>query len=165
MAFLKTEIANYAKLENHPHIVPLIDYGQCVYEKEDGKKKEVAYIVFELQPGGEIFDFILEGGALNEAQARYYFKQLLEGLKYCHDQGVVHRDLKPENLLFDSDYNLKIADFGISAPAEGRDKSGFLTTYCGTPGYMAPEMYWAQPYNGKEIDLFASAVILFMLIK
>jgi len=48
MHYLKTEIANYAKLENHPHIVSLIDYGECVYEKQGGKKKEVAYMVFEL---------------------------------------------------------------------------------------------------------------------
>lgn len=43
-----------------------------------------------------------------EDQARYYFHQLIEGVEYCHSQGVCHRDLKPENLLLDEEGNLKV---------------------------------------------------------
>ena len=64
---MKTEIKNYARLGSHPHVVPLIDYGECMYEKLNGKKKEVGYLVFELQTGGEVFDFIIGEGALNES--------------------------------------------------------------------------------------------------
>jgi serine/threonine protein kinase len=66
---------------------------------------------------------------------------LLEGLDYLHKNNIAHRDLKPENLVFDHDYNLKIADFGFSASLDGRDGSGKMKTVLGTEGYMAPEIH------------------------
>ena len=45
----------------------------------------------------------------------------MEGLEYCHVNGITHRDLKPENLLLDKSYHIKIADFGFAAPKQGRD--------------------------------------------
>lgn len=80
-----------------------------------------------------------------------------------HSNGVTHRDLKPENLLYDGDFNLKIADFGFAAPLYGRDGSGFLRTRLGTESYMAPEIHMKQPYSGESVDLFASAIILFIM--
>lgn len=86
------------------------------------------------------------------------------GLSYCHEQGIAHRDLKPENLLLDKNFTLKIADFGFAAPIEGRDGSGNLTTKLGTQNYMAPEIHLNQPYQGEQIDVFASAIILFIMV-
>jgi len=88
----------------------------------------------------------------------------MEGLDHCHQSGIAHRDLKPENLLLDHQYCLKIADFGFAAPVEGRDGSGNLTTKLGTLNYMAPEIHLKQPYNGKSVDLFAAAIILFIMV-
>jgi len=96
--------------------------GTAAYEKSSGKpSKTVSYIVLELAQGGELFDFIANSGSFSEPEARFFFKQFMEGLDYCHSHQVAHRDLKPENLLLDKDYNLKIADFGFAAPIEGRD--------------------------------------------
>ena len=83
-------------------------------------------MVYERAEGGELMDFLLITGAFNEALARHFFKQLLQGLDYCHINGVAHRDLKPDNLLLDINFNLKIADFGYAAPFLGRDGSGKL---------------------------------------
>lgn len=88
----------------------------------------------------------------------------MNGLDYCHRNGVAHRDLKPENLLLDTNYNIKIADFGFAAPVEGKDGSGYLTTGLGTPNYMAPEILLKQPYEARPVDLFAAAVILFIMV-
>jgi serine/threonine protein kinase len=65
----------------------------------------------------------------------------MDGLNHIHNQGYTHRDLKPENLMLDSDFTLKIADFGFAGPAEGRDGSGMCTTILGTQNYMAPEIH------------------------
>ena len=88
-----------------------------MYVKENPKKtRPVFYVVLEIASGGEVFDFIANTGRFQERVARYFFKQLLEGLDHVHMNGHAHRDLKPENLLMDKDFNLKIADFGFAAP-------------------------------------------------
>lgn len=71
--------------------------------------------------------------------------------------------MKPENILFDGNFNLKIADFGFAAPIEGRDGSGLLKTRLGTESYMAPEIHLRKPYNGEAVDVFASGIILFIM--
>ena len=87
----------------------------------------------------------------------------MDGLEYVHNKGITHRDLKPENVLYDQYFNLKIADFGFAAPIAGRDGSGYNKTKLGTESYMAPEIHMRKPYNGPSVDLFASAIILFIM--
>ena len=62
-------------------------------------------------------------------------------LKYLHSAEVLHRDLKPEDIMLDGQFNVKIADFGSSAPVEGKTGTGYLHTYLGTKNYMAPEIH------------------------
>lgn len=88
---------------------------------------------------------------------------MVEGLHACHQAGVAHRDMKAENILLDHEGNLKIADFGFAGPTMGRDGSGYLSTYCGTELYMAPEIHLKKAYKGSQVDIFASGIILFMM--
>ena len=81
-----------------------------------------------------------------------------------HAQGYAHRDLKPENLLLDHDYVLRITDFGFAAPIAGRDNSSLLKTQFGTVSFMPPEIHLGKEYEGARVDLFASAIILFVIL-
>jgi len=83
---------------------------------------------------GELFDFIAQTGRFSEPVARYYFSQLLDGLEYMHNKGMSHRDMKPDNVLFDSEFVLKIADFGFASFTQTNE------SFYGTKGYMAPEI-------------------------
>ncbi|KAM3330656.1 hypothetical protein ACQJBY_027054 [Aegilops geniculata] len=129
---IKREIS-IMKLVRHPNVVRL-------HEVLASRKK--IFIILEFITGGELFDKIIRHGRLSEADARKYFQQLIDGVDFCHSKGVYHRDLKPENLLLDSQGNLKISDFGLSAwPAQG---AALLRTTCGTPNYVAPEIESAE---------------------
>ena len=59
---------------------------------------------------------LIEAGRLDEKFTRHYIKQLLDGLDFCHQSGLAHRDLKPDNIMFNEKLDLKIVDFGSSAP-------------------------------------------------
>lgn len=75
-----------------------------------------------------------------------YFKQLISGLKYIHEEGVYHRDIKLENILFSEDLNLKISDFGLSI--HKNEMKGKLTTKesAGTKNYWPPEEHYNLDY-------------------
>ena len=112
---------------NHPNIVNLKDYSdKGKIKKSNGKEIDCIYITLELATGGEMFEYVATTGRFDEPIARFYFKQMIDGLNYVHKRGLSHRDIKPENVLFDDKYNVKIADFGFAAPIQGRDGSGFL---------------------------------------
>ena len=140
LELVMTEVQTMSGL-SHPNIVNLLEYSKDAFvEKEDGTKYPVICISLELATGGELFDYVALTGRFNENIARFYFRQLIEGLDYVHQHGITHRDLKPENVLFDQFFNLKIADFGFAAPVAGKDGSGTCKTKLGTESYMAPEI-------------------------
>lgn len=120
-------------------------------------------IVMEYAAGGELFDRICDAGRFSEAEARFFFQQLISGVAYCHQKGIAHRDLKLENTLLDgSDApRLKICDFGYS-------KSSLLHSMpkstVGTPAYIAPEVLVSKKYDGKTADVWSCGVTLFVML-
>jgi serine/threonine protein kinase len=158
------EVKVMSNLE-HPNIVKLHEYSdKGNITKANGKKVPVLYLVLDLITGGELFDYVAIGGRFSERIARHYFKQLITALEFIHNKGYAHRDIKAENILLDTNFNLKLADFGFSAPLIGKDGSRLLKTYKGTEGYMAPEILAHQSYSGEKVDLFAVGVLLFIMI-
>lgn len=149
------------KMVRHTHVVGM---------KEVLASRTKIFIVLELIQGGELFDKIVNEGRFDESKARFYFRQLVEGVQYCHGLGICHRDLKPENLLLDENGNLKISDFGLSAlyvgdpDADGASRTELLHTTCGTPNYVAPEVLADQGYDGKKADVWSCGVILYVLL-
>lgn len=148
---IRREIQNL-KLFRHPHIIKLY---QVISTPSD------IFMVMEYVSGGELFDYILKHGKLQEKEARRFFQQIISGVDYCHRHMVVHRDLKPENLLLDSQANVKIADFGLSNMMTDGE---FLRTSCGSPNYAAPEVISGKLYAGPEVDIWSCGVILYALL-
>ncbi|CAK9162949.1 unnamed protein product [Ilex paraguariensis] len=140
------------RLFMHPHIIRLYEVIETPTD---------IYVVMEYVKSGELFDYIVEKGRLQEDEARMFFQQIISGVEYCHRNVVVHRDLKPENLLLNSKYNVKIADFGLSNIM--RD-GHFLKTSCGSPNYAAPEVISGRLYAGPEVDVWSCGVILYALL-
>ncbi|KAG0145118.1 hypothetical protein CROQUDRAFT_659052 [Cronartium quercuum f. sp. fusiforme G11] len=140
----------------HPNIVTLHDYFETMNN---------LYLVTDLCQGGELFDRICAKGQYYERDARQIVRTVLGGVNYLHSHGIVHRDLKPENLLFrgpEDDSDLMIADFGLSKVIDDT-KFNALTTTCGTPGYMAPEIF-KKSGHGKPVDIWAVGVITYFLL-
>lgn len=122
-------------------------------------------MITDLAFGGELFDRICKKGSYFESDAVEIVKTTLAAVCYLHSNGIVHRDLKPENLLFRSpaeDSELLLADFGLSRIID-EEQMHVLTTTCGTPGYMAPEIF-DKTGHGKPVDVWALGVITYFLL-
>ena len=101
---------------------------------------------------------------MSEDITRHYAKQLLSAVRHIHSNEVAHKDIKLENLLLDQDFNLKVADFGLSGAISASDASGFeKSKFGGTPSYMAPELHMRYPYSPQGTDLFAMGVVIFVM--
>ena len=85
-----------AQIKKEISIMKMINHHHVVMVKDVFATSAKIFIVLEFVGGGELFDKIANEGKLPEEKARFYFKQLVEGLSHCHNNGVCHRDLKPE---------------------------------------------------------------------
>lgn len=136
----------------HPHVIELFE----IIETTDQ-----LFLVMDYAGGGELFDYIVQKGRLDENEACRFFCQIVSAVDAIHKLNVVHRDLKPENILLDENKNIKIVDFGLS---NLYSKGSFLETACGSPCYAAPEMIQGKPYNPAGIDIWSCGVILFAMV-
>ncbi|CCU77318.1 calcium/calmodulin dependent protein kinase [Blumeria hordei DH14] len=154
---IRNEIAVLKRVSmGHQNILTLVDY----FETSNN-----LYLVTELALGGELFDRICRKGSYFESDAADLVRAALSAVAYLHDHGIVHRDLKPENLLFrtpEDNADLLIADFGLSRVID-EEQFHILTTTCGTPGYMAPEIFKKTGY-GKSVDIWSIGVITYFLL-
>ncbi len=141
----------------HPNIVGIFDYGET---------DEVAYIVMEYVEGRTLKSVLDADERLPVATVGKIMADLLAGLRYSHERGVVHRDIKPANVMIvggdgHASGQAKIADFGIA-----RIESSNLTqagTIMGTPAYMSPEQFMGQTVDART-DIYSAGVLLFQLL-
>ncbi|PJF44779.1 MAG: hypothetical protein CUN55_02225 [Phototrophicales bacterium] len=153
------EAETAAKLE-HPHIIPIYDYGV-----ENG----LNYVVMRLLTGGTLTERMkarqgTEHPVPSLRETARLLRQLAGALDYAHAQKVIHRDVKPSNIMFDHNGTPFLVDFGIakliSTTAESLTETGVPM---GTPIYMSPEQWNSLPAT-PAIDQYALAVVIYRLV-
>jgi serine/threonine protein kinase/uncharacterized protein YraI len=147
-----------ASLE-HPHIVPVYDYGTA-----DG----ISYVVMRLLTGGSLEDRFGYHRATNRplpsvGEIMDVLRQLAAALDYAHSQGVIHRDIKDSNVMFDQHGTAFLVDFGIARLTEVTSQLTGTGMTIGTPSYMSPEQWRGDgAYPGS--DQYSLGVMAFALL-
>ncbi len=101
-------------------------------------------------------------GPFSEDKTFEIFRQIVDAVAFLHKNGVAHRDIKLENILWtESSNELKLTDFGLAKSVSLSDVE-FMSTPCGTPSYVAPEIIKGQNYT-QAVDLWALGVVLYLL--
>jgi serine/threonine protein kinase len=159
--------AQAAAALNHPHILPIHDYGEEVLPAGG----VISYIVMPFITGGSLADRLVQSAGkesrhytsrvagMPAGEALAYLSQAADAIDYAHVQGIIHRDIKPANMLLRSDDWLLLADFGIARVLSGTESLTQTGKGFGTPEYMAPEQ--AQGQAEAASDNYSLAVIAY----
>jgi len=179
---LPLEIQLMLRVQNVPGCVKILDYF------DDGDKY---YIVMEkLRRCQDLFDFITEKGRLPEAEARRMFREIVETVRGCRDQGVLHRDIKDENILVDLDtWATRLIDFGSGCFLDQTETSNWMveglcqqtqdngsekiccadnervyTEFRGTRVYSPPEWVRDGEYRADGLTTWSLGVLLYDML-
>ncbi|MBN1200254.1 MAG: protein kinase [Anaerolineae bacterium] len=139
----------------HPHILPVYDFGH---------QDDLTYLVMRLVTSGSL-ERELQAGPVPVERVVELTEQIASALDYAHLRGIVHRDLKPTNILLDEMGNAYLTDFGIAKMIAGGASTGLTAqgTVMGTPTYMAPEQWRADPVDART-DVYALGVIVYQML-
>ncbi|CAM9558941.1 unnamed protein product [Ectocarpus fasciculatus] len=129
LASIEAEIDLMKKL-NHPNIVKYVDTIRT---------QDYLHIVLEYMENGSLQHVLKKFGSFSESLTAIYITQVLRGLKYLHEQGVLHRDIKGANILTTKDGQVKLADFGVALKLSDIQVPDGMDVV-GTPYWMAPEI-------------------------
>ena len=154
--------ARAAAALNHPHILPVHDYGDQTLP--DGQA--ITYIVMPYVAGGTLTDRLktlaTNGQLMPSEEALIYLSQAAQAIDYAHERNVLHRDIKPSNMLLRDDNWLMLADFGIArmltSDQEHLTQAG---VGIGTPEYMAPEQAQGKPEPTS--DNYSLAILAYQI--
>ncbi len=137
----------------HPNIVTILEYGDL-----DG----MPFMVMEFIQGNPLDEILKLNAPIKFNRALKMFSQMIKGLHYAHQNGVVHRDIKPSNIMVTDTDAVKITDFGIARLPVSSEVTQLGYTV-GTPHYMAPEQEATSSVDGRA-DLFSLSVILMEIL-
>ncbi|KAL6048786.1 Protein kinase of the Mitotic Exit Network [Balamuthia mandrillaris] len=116
---------------NHVNIVKYLGFYQT---------KEYLHIILEFVEGGSLESVLKKFGNFRESLVGIYIVQVLDGLVYLHEQGVIHRDIKAANILITKEGRVKVADFGVSTKLGANATVDNASNVVGSPYWMAPEI-------------------------
>jgi serine/threonine protein kinase len=147
---LRNEVEVLSKL-HHPFINQILDSFET----------DTHFFIVMEYVCGDLLSFIRKRNKLSESSAKIIFKQIIEGLKYIHKKKIIHRDIKLDNILIDLTNTIKICDFGVSRKIE---KGNLIYERCGTPAYIAPEIYAKVGYEGCQCDIWSAGITLYYIL-
>ena len=153
---VKKEIEIMKLLKGHKRVLELYEIHET---------RNSLYFVIEYLAGGELLKRIKSKRFYNENDAVKLMRNILEGLQYIHNKGIMHRDIKPSNILLTSEENdedVKIVDYGLATECNSNQKEN---KKCGTPGFVAPELFKVKEcinYNEK-CDIFSTGVVFYIM--
>ena len=136
----------------HPHILPVFDYG-----RENG----YAYIAMPWIVGGELTSE-MTGAPLALKRLVQIISEVGDALDYAHERGVIHRDVKPSNILLDARGHCLLTDFGIAKLIANGQSASPNGSLIGTPAYMAPEQSMGDNVDARS-DIYSLGVVLYEL--
>ncbi|GHO95971.1 hypothetical protein KSF_060190 [Reticulibacter mediterranei] len=153
--------ARAAAALNHPHILPVHDFGKQNLPDDEF----IAYIVMPYITGGTLADRIdahnTNQTSMPQQEALAYLTQAAEAIDYAHKHGIIHRDIKPANMLLRTDNWLLLGDFGIARVLSNTENLTRTGVGTGTPEYIAPEQ--AQGRAEASSDIYSLAVLAYYL--
>ena len=135
----------------HPNIIELYQ----VLENE-----EYIILIIEFVQGGDLLSILNDKGRLSECEARSIFQQLVAALQFAHHKRIYHRDIKLENVFLTQDGQLKLGDWGFACKEDVASFKHFI----GSRMYCPPEVLMHACYPAAAADMWASGVVLFILI-
>uniref|UniRef100_A0A7S2WEB9 non-specific serine/threonine protein kinase n=1 Tax=Mucochytrium quahogii TaxID=96639 RepID=A0A7S2WEB9_9STRA len=148
---IEQEVSLLKKLD-HPNIVKYIDTVRT---------GENLFIVLEYMENGSLAQNLRLFGTLSQSLCALYIRQILNGLSYLHEQGVIHRDIKGANILTTKQGLVKLADFGVATHS-----SATSNEVVGTPYWMAPEIIeMSGPTTACDIWSVGCTIIELLTIK
>ncbi|HEY4386733.1 MAG TPA: WD40 repeat domain-containing serine/threonine-protein kinase [Ktedonobacteraceae bacterium] len=154
--------AQAAAALNHPHILPVHDYGKQALPGGD----VMTYLVMPYVNGGSLADTIKNLASkrqgMEQERALLLLTQAADAIDHAHAQGIVHRDIKPANMLLHADNWLLLSDFGVVRIVSNSDELTEKGMIIGTPMYMAPEQ--ALGHAEAASDTYSLAVIAYQLV-
>ena len=154
------KLTNQNMIDRELYITSNIKHPFITETYKSIKSSKKIILIMKYNENGTLLDYANKKGKLDEYEAKKIFIQLIDFLEFLHDQSIVHRDLKCENIMLDSNFDIKIVDFGFSRKIEGNEKC--MLTLCGSLQYAAPEIIVRAPYN-NSVDLWSAGVILYAI--
>jgi serine kinase len=146
-------------------IMKKIQHKNIIHVHDIIQSKSKVYIFMELAENRDLHDYISHNGEVPEDQAKTWFLQMASAVQYLHSNNIAHRDLKCENILLTSEFDVKLADFGLACSCVSRDSRRVLReTFCGSYAYAPPEILTRIPYDPKLADVWSLGVILFTML-